>query len=77
MKTEFGLFLNFQISISHIHALLTCFDCLFVFRIEFASFLGKPIGFPWPESCYAMIRVSGIDLGFLYTGKIGQQDLYH
>ena len=77
MKTEFGLFLNFQISISHIHALLTCFDCLFVFRIKLASFLGKPIGFPWPESCYAMIRVSVDELGFHLIGKIGPQDLYH
>ena len=75
VKTEFGLFLNFQKSIFIIHALLTCFDCLFMFRIKYASYLGGLIAFWMPGSSYAMIRVSYAVLGFLYTGKIGPWDL--
>ena len=76
-QLQFRFVLIFQISISHIHALLTCFDCGFVFRIKLASFLGKPIGFLWPESYFTMARVYVTDLGFPKTRKIGHQDLYH
>ena len=48
-----------------------------MFSDVFASFLGKPIEFPWPESCYTIARVSEDDLGFHEIGKIGPQDQYH
>src|ERR1044072_4758218 len=34
----------------------------------FSRFLGKPIEFPWPESCYTIARVSELDLGLLLIG---------
>jgi hypothetical protein len=68
------LFKKISKSISHIHALLTCFIVVFVISDKFASDLGRLIVFLWPGTRYAMIRVLDHDLGFLLNGKIGPQD---
>ena len=67
-ESEFGMFLKNSKSCFIIHALLTCFVFVFVISDEFASILDTLIEFPWPETRYAMIRVSYAILGFHRIG---------
>ena len=68
---------HFSNSIFAIYASLACFNYIFLFIIEFASYWYHLIAFSVQESRYAIVRVPWLVLGVFSLGKIRLGFWYH